>query len=224
MALCRKSLGVNETGSLRSSFDTVRGETEGIAKAHAAIAGQMRRELEEPLVAFAGGSKERRKIIQNGIERLHKNKVQQTQVVNKVRRIFIHSKRSHFDKIQTRDRFEQDCLRIKGYLAQGHMVMGHEERKNKAKLEKTQIQLASSSNEYEAAVKILEETTVRWNKEWKAACDVSPGLSVMHWREPKMLTENRNSKTWRKRELTSLRVAFGHMPTSHQRSASVTMP
>lgn len=50
--------------------------------------------------------------------------------------------------------------------------MGHEERKNKAKLEKTQIQLASSSSEYEAAIKILEETTTRWNKEWKAACDV----------------------------------------------------
>lgn len=52
------------------------------------------------------------------------------------------------------------------------MVMGHEERRNKAKLEKTQIQLASSSSEYETAVKILEETTARWNKEWKAACDV----------------------------------------------------
>lgn len=51
--------------------------------------------------------------------------------------------------------------------------MGQEERKNKAKLEKTQIQLASNSNEYEAAVKTLEETTGRWNKEWKAACDVS---------------------------------------------------
>lgn len=50
--------------------------------------------------------------------------------------------------------------------------MGQEERKNKAKLEKTQIQLASNSNEYEAAVKALEETTGRWNKEWKAACDV----------------------------------------------------
>lgn len=49
--------------------------------------------------------------------------------------------------------------------------MGQEERKNKAKLEKTQIQLASNSNEYEAAVKTLEETTGRWNKEWKAACD-----------------------------------------------------
>ncbi|PYH98293.1 SH3 protein [Aspergillus ellipticus CBS 707.79] len=154
LALCRKPLGSTEMGSLRTSFDTVRGETEASAKTHAAIAGQMKRELEEPLVAFAGGSKERRKIIQNGIERLLKTKIQQTQTVNK-----------------TRDRYEQDCLRIKGYLAQGHMVMGHEERKNKAKLEKTQIQLASSSSEYETAIKILEETTERWNKEWKSACD-----------------------------------------------------
>lgn len=52
------------------------------------------------------------------------------------------------------------------------MVMGQEERKNKAKMEKTQIQLASTSNEYGAAVKALEETTGRWNRDWKAACDV----------------------------------------------------
>lgn len=49
--------------------------------------------------------------------------------------------------------------------------MGQEERRNKAKLEKTQISLASSNNEYESAVKVLEETTVRWNREWKAAAD-----------------------------------------------------
>lgn len=49
--------------------------------------------------------------------------------------------------------------------------MGQEERKNKAKLEKTQIQLSATSQEYEQTVKILEETTGRWNREWKAACD-----------------------------------------------------
>lgn len=54
--------------------------------------------------------------------------------------------------------------------------MGQEERKNKAKMEKTQIQLATTSNEYEAAVKALEETTGRWNRDWKAACDVGRGL------------------------------------------------
>jgi hypothetical protein len=44
----------------------------------------MKTELEEPLAAFAGAMKERRKIVQNGIEKLLKVKVAQTQLVNKV--------------------------------------------------------------------------------------------------------------------------------------------
>jgi flagellar basal body rod protein FlgB len=152
--LSRKPLGSVEQGTLRAALDVARGETESMAKQHALISQQMRSECEEPLAAFSGGIKERRKIIQNGVERLLKTKQAQTQHVNK-----------------SRDKYEQDCLRIKGYLAQGHMVMGQEERKNKAKLEKTQINMASNSNEYEAGVKVLEETIGRWNKEWKAACD-----------------------------------------------------
>ena len=155
-ALSRKPLGSDDTGTLRASLDTARGEVESMGKQHATIAGQMKSELEEPLKAFAGGMKERKKIVQTGVERLFKTKQAQTLHVNK-----------------SRDKYEQDCLRIKGYLAQGHMVMGQEERKNKAKLEKTQINMATNSNEYEAAVKALEDTTGRWNKEWKAACDVS---------------------------------------------------
>lgn len=154
MSLARKPLGTSETGTLRMSLDVVRNEIESMGKAHGTIAGQMKSELEEPLVAFNGGIKERRKIVQGGIEKLLKTKNQQTATVNKAR-----------------DRFEQDCLKIKGYLAQGHMVMGQEERKNKAKLEKTQIQMSANSSEYETAVKVLEETTGRWNREWKAACD-----------------------------------------------------
>lgn len=64
----------------------MRGEVESMGKAHQAIAGEMKSELEEPLAAFAGGMKERRKIVQSGIEKLLKVKVQQTGVVNKVRR------------------------------------------------------------------------------------------------------------------------------------------
>ncbi|TDZ28205.1 Septation protein imp2 [Colletotrichum spinosum] len=154
LSLCRKSLGSQEAGSLKSSLDTVRGEVESMAKQHQSIAVQMKTELEEPLAAFAGSMKERRKIVQYGIEKILKTKIQQTQHVNK-----------------TRDRFEQECLKIKGYLAQGHMVMGQEERKNKAKLEKTQISVATSNTEYENAVKALEDTTARWNREWKAAAD-----------------------------------------------------
>lgn len=150
----------------------MRGEVESMGKAHQAIAHQMKSELEEPLAAFSGGMKERRKIVQNGVEKLFKVKHQQTQAVNKVRMDIDIDRIDSTDSHQSRDRYEQDCLKIKGYLAQGHMVMGQEERKNKAKMEKTQIQLATTSNEYEAAVKALEETTGRWNRDWKAACDV----------------------------------------------------
>jgi len=62
----------------------MRGEVESMGKSHQAIAAQMKSELEEPLAAFAGGMKERRKILQSGIEKLYKIKQQQTQIVNKV--------------------------------------------------------------------------------------------------------------------------------------------
>lgn len=154
MNLAKKPLGSTEGGTLRMSMDVLKAETDAMGKQHGMIAQQMKTELEDPLATHCGGIKERRKMVQGGIEKLLKTKNSQTMAVNK-----------------TRDRFEQDCLKIKGYLAQGHMVMGQEERKNKAKLEKTQAQMSSNSNEYEMAVKVLEETTGRWNREWKAACD-----------------------------------------------------
>lgn len=83
-SLCRKSLGSQEMGSLKTSLDVLRGEVEAMAKQHQSIAAQMKSELEEPLAAFAGGMKERRKIVQSGVEKLHKIKLQQTQQVNKV--------------------------------------------------------------------------------------------------------------------------------------------
>lgn len=82
--LCRKPLGSHETGTLKLSMDTLRGEVETMAKQHQGIAAQMKTELEEPLAAFAGGMKERRKIVQNSIEKLLKAKMQQTHQVNKV--------------------------------------------------------------------------------------------------------------------------------------------
>lgn len=82
--LARKPLGSSEGGTLRMSLDVVRGEVESIGKAHQNIAQQMRSELEEQLAAFSGGMKERRKIVQTGIEKLMKVKTQQTNSLNKV--------------------------------------------------------------------------------------------------------------------------------------------
>jgi hypothetical protein len=78
LQLSRKPLGSSETGTLRMSCDVIRAEVESMGKAHQNVAQQMRTELEEPLAAFAGGMKERRKIVQNGIEKLLKLKMQQT--------------------------------------------------------------------------------------------------------------------------------------------------
>ena len=78
-------MGSQEAGSLRASLDVMRGEVEQMGKSHQAIASQMKSELEEPLAAFAGAMKERRKIVQGGIEKLLKTKTQQTQVINKAR-------------------------------------------------------------------------------------------------------------------------------------------
>lgn len=65
-------------------MDVMRGEVESMGKSHQNVAQQMKTELEEPLAAFAGAMKERRKIVQNGIEKVLKTKIQQTHVVNKV--------------------------------------------------------------------------------------------------------------------------------------------
>jgi hypothetical protein len=84
LSLARKPLGGNESGSLRMSLDVIRCEVEAMGKAHQNIANQMKTELEEPLTAFAGAMKERRKIVQGGIEKLLKLKMQQTAAANKV--------------------------------------------------------------------------------------------------------------------------------------------
>ena len=65
-------------------METLRVEVESMGKAHQGIAQQMKIELEEPLAAFTGAMKERRKIVQGGIEKLLKTKIEQTRQVNRV--------------------------------------------------------------------------------------------------------------------------------------------
>lgn len=69
-------------------MDVLKSEVESMARAHQSIASQMKTELEEPLTAFSGMIRERRKIVQGGCEKVLKLKMQQTQQVNKVIRLF----------------------------------------------------------------------------------------------------------------------------------------
>ena len=83
-ALSKKPLGSAEFGSLKSSMDVMRLEVESMAKAHQSVASEMSNELEEPLAGFAGAMRERRRLVQQGCEKILKLKMQQTQQVNKV--------------------------------------------------------------------------------------------------------------------------------------------
>lgn len=202
-------------------MDALKLEVDSMAKAHQSIAGQMKTELEEPLTAFAGMIRERRKFVQGGCEKILKLKMQQTQQVNKVIRLIQSLEADSANLQQTRDRYEQDCLKIKGYLAQGHMVMGQEERKNKARLEKTQAALAGSNAEYEAAIKALEETTVRWNRDWKAACDVC--LESLATGAVTNVFLGRNSKTSKRRELSFSGLVCGPLQMCRPQSVFMMM-
>ncbi|KAK9237654.1 hypothetical protein V1525DRAFT_360172 [Lipomyces kononenkoae] len=154
LALSRKALGSNELGTLRASLDTVRGETEQMGKAHANTATQIKAELEDPLLAFAAAMRERRKMVQTTLDKLSKGKIAQQAVVQK-----------------NRDRYENDCNKVNGYIAQQNMVMGRELEKNNVKLEKAQIAVTSSRRDYQTSLRTLAETTEKWNREWKAGCD-----------------------------------------------------
>jgi len=84
LSLARKPFGSCESGTLKVSMDTLRAETEASGKAHQNIAQQMKSDLEEPLARYTGSLRERRKLVQGGIEKLLKVKITQTQAVNRV--------------------------------------------------------------------------------------------------------------------------------------------
>ncbi|KAK9454356.1 hypothetical protein V1511DRAFT_517647 [Dipodascopsis uninucleata] len=154
LSLSRRALGSVEVGTLKASLETVRRETEQMSKAHANTSDQLKMELEEPLIAFAAGMRERRKVVQTTIEKLTKAKMAQAVAVQK-----------------NKDRFESDCNKINGYIAQQNMVLGRELEKNNSKLEKVQISVTTSRRDYQMSLRNLAETTERWNREWRAACD-----------------------------------------------------
>lgn len=79
---------------------------------------------------------------------------------------------------QTRERYEQDCLRINSYTANTSLVQGKDLEKLHSKLDKVQQTVGDNEREYKTSVKALEETTRKWEVEWKTFCDVSSKVEV----------------------------------------------
>lgn len=152
--LAKAALGKDETGATRQALDVVRAEIDTTSRVHSDLSTMIRKDLEGSLAEFQAKMAGARKSSSASIEKLYKNKQAQENYVNK-----------------SRERYEQDCIRINGYTAQSSLVQGRDLDKVTNKLDKAQSTVASNDKDYQNFVRALKDTTHRWNSEFKAYLD-----------------------------------------------------
>ncbi|CCG84347.1 protein of unknown function [Taphrina deformans PYCC 5710] len=152
--LTKEPFGSVEIGSLKESLVMLKLETANTATAHAVIARQIRTDLEQPHSAVSDVSRDKRKSIQNGVEKTFKLRIQQEQEMKKAK-----------------ERCEAEFLKMNGLMAQQNLLIGRELERNNTRLEKVRGALLAHKTEYETAIAQLNNTIVRWKHEWRQACD-----------------------------------------------------
>jgi len=152
--LAKTTLGRDEIGDLRQCLESLRGETEKQASARVKLASEIRKDVEGPTNEFSSRLTNLKKTYQASIEKSYKNKVAQEGYVAKAR-----------------ERYEQDCLRINAFTANSSIVQGKELDKLQKQMEKVQATVGNNEKEFRGLVKLLEQTTVNWESDWKGFCD-----------------------------------------------------
>ncbi|KAK0529114.1 formin-binding protein [Tilletia horrida] len=148
------SLGANESGAFRAALETVRFEIDATSRSHASLSNMLRKELDGQVAEFQAKFVGARKNSANSIEKLYKQKQTQEAYVNK-----------------SREKYEQDCIKINGYTAQSSLVQGRDLDKVSAKLDKAQATVGINDKDYQNFIKALKDTTIKWNGEWKVYLD-----------------------------------------------------
>ncbi|KAH8827805.1 SH3 domain-containing protein [Flagelloscypha sp. PMI_526] len=157
--LSRTALGRDEIGELRASLDSLKAETEKQAAAHQTLATQLKNDIESPTATFYARQSQHRKTIQSQIEKQFKSKQTQENYV-----------------VKAREKYEQDCMRINSYTAQSSLVQGRDLEKINQKLERAQQTIHANELEFANFAKALGESTLKWEKDWKAFCDSAQDL------------------------------------------------
>ncbi|CAO1615528.1 unnamed protein product [Sympodiomycopsis kandeliae] len=152
--LAKQPVGREETGATKAALDVVRAELDMTARVHSDLSVMTRKDLEGSLADFQSKATSARKNSAASIEKLYKNKQAQANYVNK-----------------SREKYEQDCIKINGYTAQSSLVQGRDLDKVTNKLDKAQSTVATNDKDYQNFVRALKDTTLRWNSEWKAYLD-----------------------------------------------------
>lgn len=152
--LAKVSMGREETGSTKQALDVVRAELDMTARVHSDLAAMIKKDLEGSLNDFQAKTQSARKNTAAAVERLYKNKQAQEGYVNK-----------------SREKYEQDCIKINGYTAQSSLVQGRDLDKVTSKLDKAQSTVAANEKDYQNFVRALKDTTLKWNADWKGYLD-----------------------------------------------------
>lgn len=140
---------------MRHALDKVRIETEAMARSHAQLVHSVRKEIESPLSDLMARSENVRRPAQVAVTKLYKHKQMQMQYVQR-----------------SREKYEQDCTKINAYTAQSNLVQGKELDKLMGKLERVQATVGQNDKDYQSYVRALQDTTYKWNSEWKSFLDV----------------------------------------------------
>lgn len=140
---------------MRHALDTVRIETEAQSRSHSQLVNSIRKELEAPLSDFMARIENLRRDSQTTVTKLYKHKQTQSQYVQR-----------------SRERYENNCTKINAYTAQSNLVQGRELDKLMAKLERVQANVETDDQDYQSYVRALQDTTQKWNAEYKSFLDI----------------------------------------------------
>ncbi|BEJ16271.1 hypothetical protein CspHIS471_0508760 [Cutaneotrichosporon sp. HIS471] len=157
--LAKMPLGNNEIGDLAHALQTVQVETAAQASFHLQMSSEIHTAVEQPTVKFASRLTSLKKGQQSTIEKAWRNKGLQEAHVAKAR-----------------ERYEKDCLKLNSYTANMQLVQGRERDDLESKMEKVRRSIQTEEQDFRNFVRVLEDTSAKWENEWRSFCDVVQDL------------------------------------------------
>lgn len=151
-AISKKTRGTYETGFMRESFETLRNETEQMARSHLNEARKLHSESLLKVDAFLSNFLARCKPLETSVENIRTTK-QQLEI--QVARL--------------KERYSTEVTKLNTYIAQENLLLGKELDKNRDRTFRQQQIVSEIRSEYHLATKKLEETQKVWIEEWKGA-------------------------------------------------------
>nr|CAG8597330.1 13794_t:CDS:10 [Entrophospora candida] len=139
---------------MKLSKKTTKQEIEITAREHLSLSQKIKSKLEQELNDFLLKQKEQRKSQQSIAERSLRNKLNQAVLLQKAK-----------------EKYDGECVKVTGLLASKNSVIGKESEKLSLKIERTQINVNTASQEYRQLVKIMNDINDKWIYDWKIACD-----------------------------------------------------